>query len=158
MNGRNVSVLFVYAKVWVWKRPRFVLMAPIMVMETPRVFGSSILIPSFSHTLEGAYHRLNVVSSMYTISTSGQCMMVLRIACENCCCYAISSICLSFFERYTILGLIYFAPNSRYTRHTVTPDNFGRFLYRLISSARCSKLRWRCSISVFGFAMKTLSW
>jgi hypothetical protein len=41
------------------------------------------------------------------------------------------------------LGLMNFAPNSRYTRHTVIPDSLGRFLSHLIASARCSKLRWR---------------
>ena len=133
------------------------LIAPIIVIDCPLVFGSSIRIPSLSHTLEGAYHRLNVVSSMYTISTSGQCMMVRSKAWENYCCYAHNSFCLSFFERYTIFGLMYFAPNSRYTRHTVIADSFGRFSSLLISSARCSKLRCRCSIRVLGFAMYTRS-
>jgi hypothetical protein len=41
-----------------------VLTAPIIVIETPRELGSSILMPSFNHTLDGDCQRLNVVSSM----------------------------------------------------------------------------------------------
>ena len=84
-------------------------------------------------------------------------MIVLSNPCENCCCYPHNSFCLSFFERYTILGLIYFAPNSRYTRHTVIADSLGRSSYLFITSARCCKLRCRCSIRVLGFAMYTRS-
>ena len=132
------------------------LIAPIIVIDCPLVFGSSIRIPSLSHTLDGACHRLNVVSSMYTISTSGQFMIVRRKACENYCCYPHNYFCLSFFEWYTILGLMYFAPNSRYTRHTVIADSLGRFSSLLISSARCSKLRCRCFIRVLGYSQCTL--
>ena len=84
-------------------------------------------------------------------------MIVLSNPCENCCCYPHNSFCLSFFERYTILGLIYFAPNSRYTRHTVIADSLGMFSSLFITSARCSKLRCRCSIRVLGLAMYTRS-
>jgi len=75
------------------------LKAPIIAIDCPLEFGSSIFIPGFSHTLEGACHMLKEVSSMYTMSIEGFSMMSLQISMLNCCCYWQSSCCLSFLER-----------------------------------------------------------
>ena len=48
----------------VWNKPLNVLTAPIMVIETPLELGNSILIQSFSQTLDEDYQMLKVVSSM----------------------------------------------------------------------------------------------